>query len=339
MKRVGYLYEQTSMWQNLVEAEASSTKRKNNNLGVKMYKQHRIKNLVGLQQMIINKTIHTDEYVHDQKISGQDKLRDIAKLKFYPNHIWHKVLVDVVTPRVDKALINNTYASRKGYGRTRAALHIKEYLQKHKDTAIWYAQGDFTKYYDNIKHEDIRNNLLRLVKDKTFVDAFIEPFTRFAPEGKGIPLGINPSQVAGNVARMLFDRYAQEEVKCKGYTSYLDDFVFFGKTKKEVQDKMQKLIEHAEARGYKLHTPKIKKVALGLDIMGYVYYTNGNMFWRKRNKRKWLKRRHGVTNPKRLREIDDAAWGMLKWGNRHCKELFHKVTNNKYKDRMGGGKV
>ena len=298
--------------------------------------------MVEIQSRILNRTIHTGEYRHEQRISGQDKLRDIAKLKFHPSHIWHKVMVDVLSRRVDKALIRNTFASRVGYGQTRAALRIKTYLQKHKSEAIWYAQGDFVKYYDNIHHVHIRQQLERLCKDKEFVDAFIEPFAKFSANGKSIPLGINPSQTAGNLVRMPFDRFACEVVGCKGYTSYLDDFVFFGKTKGEVKAKINRLFKFAREYGYKLHTPKIRRISEGLSTMGYVFYDGGNMYWRRSDKRRWLKRRSKVTNPMRLRSIDSAAWGMLKWGNRDCKLLFriktgrkYKYSNHKYKINMG----
>ena len=342
MKRVGCLYEQTAIWDNLKEAEATCCKRRMSNYGLRTPLQQRLRNLVDIQQMILNRTIHTGEYKHEQRISGQDKLRDIAKLKFHPSHIWHKVMVDVLSRRVDKALIRNTFASRVGYGQTRAALRIKTYLQKHKSEAIWYAQGDFVKYYDNIHHVHIRQQLERLCKDKEFVDAFIEPFAKFSANGKSIPLGINPSQTAGNLVRIPFDRFACEVVGCKGYTSYLDDFVFFGKTKGEVKAKINRLFKFAREYGYKLHTPKIRRISEGLSTMGYVFYDGGNMYWRRSDKRRWLKRRSKVTNPMRLRSIDSAAWGMLKWGNRDCKLLFriktgrkYKYSNHKYKINMG----
>ncbi len=342
MHRTGHLYEQTAIWENLVEAETTCCKRRMSNHGVKRHIKRRWHNMVEIQRRILDRSIHTGEYKHEQRVSGQDKLRDIAKLKFHPSHIWHKVLVDVGARRVEKALIDNTFASRVGYGQTRAALRIRDYLRKHKDEVLWYAQGDFVKYYDNIHHEHIRRQMERLYKDKEYIDAFIEPFTKFSPNGKSIPLGINPSQTAGNLVRMPFDRFATETVKCKGYTSYLDDFVFFGKTKGEVKAKMKRLVKFAKEYGYELHAPKIRRVSEGLSTMGYVFYEGGNMYWRRSDKRRWLKRRSKVTNPRRLREIDSAAWGMLKWGNNDCRLLFriktgrkYKYSNNKYKIDMG----
>lgn len=341
-KRQGYIYEQMAIWGNLIEAENACCKRRLRNYGVRKHLRSRWQNMVSLQKMILDRTIHTGEYRHDNVVSGQDKMRHISKLKFHPNHIWHKSLVNVGEPRVEKALINNTFASRVGYGQTRAALRIKTILRKHKNEAVWYAQGDFVKYYENIYHEHIRRQLEHLFKDEEYINAFIEPFRKFASNGRKIPLGINPSQMSGNLVRMPFDRFACEVVKCFGYTSYLDDFVFFGKTKGEVKAKMKRLVKFAREYGYELHEPKIRRVSEGLDMMGYVFYEGGNMYWRRSDKRRWLKRRSKVTNPLRLRSIDSAAWGMLKWGNRDCKLLFsiktgrkYKYSRNKYKVNMG----
>ena len=91
-KRVGYLYGQTAIWSNLVNAEATCCKRRLSNYGVRKHIKDRWRNMVSIQAMILNRTIHTGEYMHEQRISGQDKLRDISKLKFHPSHIWHKSL-------------------------------------------------------------------------------------------------------------------------------------------------------------------------------------------------------------------------------------------------------
>lgn len=322
-KRIGHLYEQLSLWNNLVACEIACCNRRTKNFGVRMHIKNRWQNLVDLQEMIIDETIRTDEYQHEQRRSGQDKLRDIAKLKFHPNHIWHRDLVYVGNRRVDRSLINNTFASRVGYGQIKAALYIRDYIRKHPNATVWYCQGDFVKYYQNIKHSDIRKGLERRFKDERYINAFIEPFSKFSPSGKEIPLGINPSQTSGNIVRSPFDRYATEVVKCKGYMSYLDDFVFFGAAKGEVKRKMKQLYSFAEKEmDYELHIPKIRKLSEGLNTMGFVFYPNGSMFWRKTNKAKWLKRRSKVTNPKRKRELDAAAWGMLKWGNKHCRRLY-----------------
>ena len=111
-----------AVWENIVEAEKVSTKRKATNFGVKKHKETRWQNLCEIQQHVLNRTMRTGDYKHEQRVSGQDKMRDIAKLHFHPSHIQHQLLTLVAERRIDRALIRHTYASRKGYGQTAAAL-------------------------------------------------------------------------------------------------------------------------------------------------------------------------------------------------------------------------
>lgn len=325
-KREGYVYGKTSDWSVLKESETASARRKKN-LGVKQYEKHFIANLVAIQHMIEERTIRTGDYDHMSIKSGQDKMRDISKLKFYPSHIWHQSLVIASDKRIDKALINDTYASRKGYGQVRAALRLKEWVTEDGEGTKWFAQFDIVKYYDNIPHKLLRDNLGHLFKDGEFLDAYMEPFEKYSDTGKSIPLGIRPSQSAGNVALMTLDRYAKEELHIRHYLRYLDDFVIFGRTKGEVKRNARKLKAKVGSLGFRLHPTRIAPLSEGLDMLGWVYYGKGRlMYWRKADKRRWLRRRAGATNRKRIRELDTSAWGMIKWGNNNCKKLFEKVT-------------
>lgn len=326
-------------WENLVDSEWSCTRRKKNR-GVELHKRHRMANLVEIQQRMLNYSMKTSEYVHERRVSGQDKVRDIAKLPFHPNHIQNQAIKQVSEERIDKALIRHTYASRKGYGQIKAALRIKEILRKHIGEAVWYSQNDLVKYYQNMPHSLIRRNLSRIIKDKAYIDAFMEPLDRFSKTGKGVPLGIPISQSAGNLALMTLDRLCTDELDCLGYTRYLDDFIFFGKTKGEVKRKTKIIVAHLKLRGFDVHPPKIHRVSEGIDMLGFVYDgTKGGMFWRKSNKLRWLRHRSRLTNRWRIAELDNAAWGMLKWGNRHCKRLYFlktgKLCAGKSKKEMG----
>lgn len=324
------------MWDNIVEAERVSTNRKLRNPGVVRHLENRWRNLIEIQGLVLNHAMYTDEYHHEQRISGQDKLRDIAKLHFHPSHIEHQLITMAGNRRIDKSLIRNTYASRKGYGQVLCALEIKKDTRKYRGQVRWYGQGDICKYYDNIPHSLIREDLECLFKDKLFVDTFMEPFERFAPSGKGIPLGIRPSQSIGNLVLKDFDHFMTEENKAADYKRYLDDFKFSGATKGEVKRKMKRAKKFLENLGFVLHEPKIHRIHEGMDMMGFVFYgVKNDMWWRKSDKKRWLKHRSRLTNKKRIRELDDAAWGMLKWGNSHCKRLWCMKTGRDLPKKMG----
>ena len=70
MKRVGYIYEQMAQWENIVEAENVSTKRKMRNPGVMRHVANRFQNLCEIQQMILENRMQTGEYIHEQRVSG-----------------------------------------------------------------------------------------------------------------------------------------------------------------------------------------------------------------------------------------------------------------------------
>lgn len=334
MKRVGCLYQQMGDWMLIVEAEAISTKRKKENRGVVLHIEHRWQNLIEIQNMVLEERMCTGKYKHEQRISGQDKMRDIAKLDFHPSHIEHQLLTLTVNRRVDRALIRHTYASRQGYGQIACALHIRDICRKYKNETRWYCQCDIVKYYEHIPHALLRKQLNALFKDKKLVDAFMEPFEKFAEDGVGIPLGIRPSQTAGNLALYDFDHHMLEKVKVEDYVRYLDDFMFTGATKGEVKRKFREAEAFLNSIGFELHVPKIHRISEGINMMGFVFdSTRNGMWWRKANKRRWLKHRARVTNPKRLRELDDAAWGMLKWGNKDCHRLWEMKTGREIKQK------
>lgn len=169
-KRQGYIYDCTWQWDTLKEADRVSTRRKKN-YGVKKHKKQWLKDLVEVQQLIIDRKIKTDEYQH-MKLKNGKKERDISKLNFHPNHEWHQSLVLVSHDRIERTLISHTYASRIGYGQIAAALQVKRWLRENREECRWFAQGDICHYYANILHALLRQNLEHIFKDKEFIDAF-----------------------------------------------------------------------------------------------------------------------------------------------------------------------
>lgn len=324
MKREGYTYVKTYDWDNMVKAEASATKRKTKRHDVRKHIANRLKYMCEIQQGLIDKSITTSDYAHMTKVSGQGKIRDISKLKFHPNHIYHQCLVLAGEERIERNLIYDTYASRIGKGQIAGALRVKQWLKEDPEGTVWFGQGDVKKYYANIRHEILQESLEHIFKDKTYVEKMMEPVRKFGT--KGLPLGIRPSQMMANLVLSRFDHWAKEEAGMKYYIRYMDDFVVLCSTKGKVRKFMRDAGKKLEELRLEMHVPKVHKISTGMSFLGFVFKPGGDMFWRNTNKKAWLKRRSKVTNPKRIKEIDSAAWGMLKHGNRHCKKLFKKMS-------------
>jgi hypothetical protein len=324
MRREANVYKKAYDWNTLIEAERDSTKRKMKRFDVQKHVKRRFGNLCEIQRGLIKKTIKTGEYTHIQKVSGQNKLRDIAKLAFHPNHIYHQALTLAGEERVEKSLIFDTYASRKGKGQIAGALRVKGWLKSHPEETVWYGQIDIRKYYHSITHEALEDSLRRIFKDRDYVSAVMEPVRKFGEQG--LPLGIRPSQMLANLVLSGFDHWAKEEMGMRFYLRYMDDIVVLCKTKGEVWRFIRAAENRLKELKLNIHVPKVHRIKNGLYFLGYAFFPGGEMFWRRRNKAAWLKRRNKIKNPKRLREVDAAAWGMLKHGNKHCKRLYKNMA-------------
>lgn len=335
-KRKGYIYDKLSDWEFLKEAQSVSCRNKGKKKDVIDHQSKWIENLVEIQQSFIDHTFQTGRYHEFYKRSGQNKLRHIAELDFHPSHIAHQAMAMLAYDIIEPTLIEHTYASRKGYGQHKAAIQLNKWVQRFsRENGRYpiYLQIDIVKCYENTPHSIIRHGLERKIKDKAFIDAFIEPFTAYSKSGRSIPLGIPPSQISGNIALSPLDRYIKEVLRCHCYLRYLDDAVLLCRNRGEAHRFENLIRQFLNPLGYDLHVSRIAPVSTGIDFMGYVTYPYSGQFLRTSNKKSWLRRRSKVTNKRRLREIDAAAWAMLKHGNEHCKKLFIKYSKNNFKNK------
>lgn len=309
-------------WLMIKEAERVSLANKKHNRGFYAHKAQWMQNLVEIQQMVLEHRMQTGEYHYDECVSGQGKMRKIAKLYFHPSHIEHQLLVMASHEELDKSLITHTYASRKGYGQHRGAKQLNRWVQENWREYRWYVQFDIVKYYENIPHSLLRRELERRIKDKEYINCLMEPVEKFSPSGIGIPLGIRPSQTFGNLALSSFDRFVKEKLRCRYYIRYLDDFVILCHTKAEARRKRMRIAEFLKGMGFRIHQPRLDKIENGIDMLGFVIKPRKGMYWRNSDKKHWLRARSRVSNYIRRRELDCAAWGYITHGNRDCKRLY-----------------
>lgn len=326
MKRKGHIYERMADWDLVKRAEIESAKNKPNSYGVRKHRRRWLPELIELHNAAIAGTVRTGEYRHERIVSGQDKLRDIAKLDYYPDNIWQQMLVLSGEEEIEKSFIGHTYANRKGKGQVAALKRLQRWLRDDPEGTCWGAKGDIRKYYDSIPHALAEAELKRTFKDERYINAFMEPIEAYRDTGVGIPIGIRPSQTLGNLCLRRFHRFVKEELRVKHFIMYLDDFLILGGSKGEVKRNYKRAAKFLEDMGFRLHAPKFCRVSQGYDMLGFVTYENGDSYWRRKNKARWLRRRHGLRNKRRTREVDAAAWGSLKHGNEHCRRLYKMIT-------------
>ena len=136
-----------------------------------------------------------------------------------------------------------------------------------------------------------------------------------------MPLGNYTSQFFANVYLNTFDYFVKHKLKAKYYIRYVDDFVIFSQSKKQLQkwkEEINKFLQ--EKLKLKLHPQKSRIIPLsrGVDFVGFRNFQNHRLL-RKRNiksmKRKIHLFKEGVIDFHTLAESYQGWQAYAKWGN------------------------
>ena len=115
--------------------------------------------LLGLSQ--IQKDLRNRTYklkpTSDFKLQERGKVRWVSGEQVEDRIVKHALCDEVLTPAIRPHLIYDNTASLKGRGidlaRKRLLVHLRRYYQRHGSNEGYILLIDYTKYYDNIRHD------------------------------------------------------------------------------------------------------------------------------------------------------------------------------------------
>src|SRR5205085_5119662 len=113
----------------------------------------------------------------------------------FAERVLHQAIMNVCEPYLDRWLIADTYACRRGKGRV-AALHRARHFAQRFSRIL---KLDVRKYFDSVPHEGLLERLAWRVKDArllTLMEQIVRSFR--GPVGRGIPIGSLTSQHLAN---------------------------------------------------------------------------------------------------------------------------------------------
>ena len=206
----------------------------------------------------------------------------------FRDRVVHHAVIGVIEPYFDKKLIEDTYACRKGKG-THKALDRCQYFLKRFN---WALKCDVRKYFPSIDHLILSEQLRKYIEDERtlgllekvivhsneqeFVKAWFPGDELFTPleRRKGIPIGNLTSQFFANFYLNEFDHFIKQELGCKGYVRYMDDFVIFGGSKKKMFEIRAKIKDYLLELRLRLHPKKqeIFPAQNGLPFLGFYIF-------------------------------------------------------------------
>lgn len=321
MKRIGNLWGGLTSWANLFTAADRAASGKRRRPDVAAYLLDKENEVARLRRSLLDGSYVPGEYrtflVHEPKE------RRISAAPFR-DRVVHHALTQMIEPVFESRFSSRSFASRTGFG-THCALEVAvRECRRH----TYVLQCDIAKYFPSIDHVILKDALRRVVKCKPtlwLVDRIIdgsneqEEFVRYFPgddlftpheRRRGLPLGNQTSQFFANVYLDSLDQLVMRDLRPHEYVRYVDDFVLFGDSKRQLREMKAAITERLDGLRLCLHASKsrIHRTRDGLTFLG----------WRITPEGVWMKRQSVVRMRRRMRRMQralrsgEATWGEVR---------------------------
>jgi retron-type reverse transcriptase len=342
MKRHGYLYDQITTFDNLLQAAHSAQKQKRYRPSTLKFNYQLESNLIRLQADLQTQTYQPGPYRTFEIYEPKPRLISAAP---YRDRVVHHALCRIIMPLLDRSFIPDTYANRQGKGTHRALRRFTQFACQYRHIL----QCDIRRYFPNIDHEILKTLIRRQIKcprtlglidilidsgttlpQQTLPDSLNTP-TYFPGDDllsplrpKGLPIGNLTSQFLANLYLSRFDHYVYETLKPSGYLRYVDDFALFSDDRNLLQATRPAIETYLESLRLEIHPIKSQcfATAQGANFLGFRVIPTGKSNPRKpnirlrnsylrRSRRTFKQLKHAYTqNQKNLAQMQQitTAW-------------------------------
>ena len=190
--------------------------------------------------------------------------------------VIQKCLSDqVLVPVLSRSLIYDNGASLKDKGLHFSMRRLKTHLSKyyrHYGNSGYCLSIDFSKYFDNIRHDILLKQIDYFLHDKKIIDlvhSLIKPF------GDGISLGLGSqvSQIAAIFYANKLDHYIREKYRIIYHGRYMDDLYLIHESKEYLKQCLGEIDVICKTLGITINKKKTKIVKLkdGVKFLKGIY--------------------------------------------------------------------
>ncbi len=347
MKTFKRLYGQECSFENLLAASESARRGKNRKHTVAHFFLNLEHNLWQLHEELASQSYKPGPY-RTFTIYDYDKARQISAAPF-PDRVVHHALHKVIEPLFDRTFIYDSYACRTGKGTHRAVQRFQHFAQRNR----YVLKCDIKKYHPSIDIDILKQILNEKIRDEGTLwlchiildngnpqEAVMQYFpgdSLFTPleRSRGIPIGNLTSQFFANVYLDGLDHFIKEQLRCRYYIRYVDDFVIFSDDKGLLWKIKNLIEEHLISLRLRLHEHKchVFKTAEGVAFLGYRIFPdhlllrkeNGFRFQRKL--KRLIKLFHGSNEEQKFAVQSVQAW-ISHAGHAHTGGLQRSLLTN-----------
>ncbi len=302
MKRFKNLYSKITTFENLFLAAQKAQRGKRFQSNVAVFNFHLERNLFQLQKELIEQTYKPGAYKEFYIFEPKPRMISAAP---YRDRVVHHALCNLIAPVLERSMIYDSYANRKGKGTHKAILRYQKFCKHNK----YVLKCDIKKFFPSIDHDILKREIRKkigCVKTLWLLDTIIDNSNEqevhvsffpgddlFSPflRRKGLPIGNLTSQLLGNYYLNGLDHFVKETLCCKFYVRYVDDFVVLGNDKRELQLVRKEVEKFLQKYRLLLHSGKsrIYQVREGIAFLGHRVFADFRLI-KTENVRRFRKR-------------------------------------------------
>lgn len=287
MKTFKNLYPQLTDFATLETAFRKARRGKRHQVNVATFETNLDQELLGLQQELQDETYRPGGYRHFTLYDGKPRRISAAPFR---DRVVHHALCHVTEPIWEARFIHDSYACRVGKG-THAALDRCTHFARRYPFVL---QADIVQFFPSVDHVILRNLLahyvacpptLRLI-DKIMVSGAGIHTDRYAMQWfpsdnllaaqrpRGLPIGNQTSQFWANVYLHALDRFVKQELRCRAYLRYCDDFMLFAPDKPTLHRWRRDIEDFLVTLRLKIHKDKTRvfPVRTGISFLGFIVF-------------------------------------------------------------------
>ena len=268
-KRYQNLIEQIADWDNLLLAYEKTRAGKRARVEVKQFHSNLWLHLGTIQNAMLSGTYKMGDY--RRFVTFDPKRREILAAPFGDRVAQHAIM-NIVEPIWDKCLIDDTFACRKDSGTHSGADRVQRWVRDMAKNqpieTIWIVKTDYSKYFQNIRHDDLKRIIRRKItcaRTLLLLDEIIDSTSGDV----GIPVGNLTSQWLANLLGGEIDQWVKREYKVKRYIRYMDDIVAIFSTHIAAKLFADSLRDKSAKFGLKFSHCSIHRASQGINFLGY----------------------------------------------------------------------
>lgn len=183
------------------------------------------------------------------------------------DRLVHRAAADLLTPVIDRLLLESAYAYRRGLNRKGAASALQQELQRENPTGV---KADISAFFDSVNIDSLRCMLDGLFPCEPLIDLIIRGLIMVGRAAKGLPQGSPLSPVLSNLYLLSFDK----EMEREGFRliRYGDDFAVFFSDPQYREDGLEKVKTILARLGLNLKPEKTVDIRKGtaVEFLGYL---------------------------------------------------------------------